>query len=76
MALRVKKVAKLRRDLHFSSKNGIKKPTNEPALRIKYRVSSHGEFFGIYLIFKVNFSIIPNKITLGDFVIYDLLITI
>ena len=34
------------------------------------------DFFGICLIFGMEFSIIPNKITLSDFVIFDLLITI
>ena len=41
------------------------------------KTPSHGDLSGICLIFGIGFSIIPNKIAIiGDFVIYDLLITI
>ena len=38
--------------------------------------ASHGDFFRIHLTANCLVSIIPNKIAMGDFVIYDLLIMI
>ena len=57
MALRVKIVAKLWRNRPFSSKNVIKKPINEPASRIEFRVSSHGDLAIDYLRFTIDYLI-------------------
>ena len=35
------------------------------------KTPSHGDLSGICLIFGIGFSIIPNKIAIGDFVRYD-----
>jgi len=57
MALRVKIVAKLWRNLPFSCKNDIKKPIYEPASRIGYRVASHGDLVIDYLRFTIDYLI-------------------